>query len=104
MALLLYGGLSAFALIVWFRASGSPNNWRAMLTMLGAVGSFGTSALLWREPSKPVAAAAIVVMLASVGRIGSPDQWTGFSFSLVAITAILLVPVINAFLSARSNA
>ncbi|NOU30855.1 MAG: hypothetical protein HOO96_23405 [Polyangiaceae bacterium] len=103
IALLLFGGLSAFALVVWFRTSAEPLSWKAMLTGVVALGSFGASAMLWTSPKRVAAVLGLVLMLASLARVGAPADWTGYSFVLVAITAVLMMPVVHAALVLRSS-
>jgi hypothetical protein len=45
----------------------------------------------------------IGVMLASLLRIGPPADWTWVSFALVAITFVLLMPLVHAAIVLRDD-
>jgi hypothetical protein len=102
LSLLLFSALTSLALIAWFhRNVGAAWGWKSVLTVACAVLGVTTSALLWRAPSRANAIAGIVVMVASLLRIGPPSAWTWVSFSLVAITTLLLIPLVHAALVLR---
>ena len=42
-------------------------------------------------------------MLASLARIGPPGDWTWVSFALVAVTFVLLMPLVHAAIVLRSD-
>lgn len=96
MALLFFGALTAFALVGWFYRNPFPWNWKSILTVGCAVLAVAISGLVWRAPSRANAALGIVVMLASLARVGPPGDWTWVSFALVAITFVLLMPLVHA--------
>jgi hypothetical protein len=103
IALLFFSALTSLALIAWFhRAADAAWNWKSLLTVLCAIAGVTTSAVLWRSPSRSGAIAGIVVMVVSLLRIGPPSAWTWVSFSLVAITTLLLIPLVHAALVLRS--
>ena len=102
VALLFFSALTTLALIAWFhRAADAAWSWKTVLTLLCALAGVSTSALLWRAPSRNGAVAGIVVMAVSLLRIGPPSAWTWVSFSLVAITTLLLIPLVHAALVLR---
>jgi hypothetical protein len=96
LALLAFGALTALALIGWFQRSDMPWNWKSVLAVGCSVLAVTTSALVWRAPTRMHAMLGIGVMLFSLLRIGPPGDWTWVSFALVAVTFILLMPLVHA--------
>lgn len=103
LALLFFSALTAFALVGWFRAAALPWNWKSVLAVGCAVLAVTTSAVIWRAPSRGHAVLGIVIMLASLARIGAPAEWTWVSFALVAVTFVLLMPLVHAAIVLRSS-
>jgi hypothetical protein len=103
MALLLFGALTALALVAWFQKSPGAWNWKSVLTVASVAGAVATSALVWRMPSRIHAILGIVVMLGSLLRIGPPAEWTWASFALVAVTFVLLMPLVHAAIVLRTD-
>jgi len=103
IALLLFSGLTAFALVGWFHRSDIPWNWKSVLAAGCAVLAVTTSALVWRSPTRGHAVMGIVIMLASLARIGPPADWTWVSFALVAVTFVLLMPLVHAAIVLKSD-
>jgi hypothetical protein len=101
MALLFFGALTALALVGWFRVNPAAWSWKSVLTLGCALLAVTTSALVWRTPSRNYAILGIVVMLASLARIGPPGEWTWVSFALVAVTFVLLMPLVHAAIVLR---
>ncbi len=101
IALLVFSALTAFALVGWFYRSEVPWSWKSVLAIGCAVLAVTTSALVWRTPSRGHAVLGIVIMLASLARIGPPAEWTWVSFALVAITFVLLMPLVHAAIVLR---
>ncbi len=96
MALLFFSALTTFALIGWFKGNPVPWSWKSLLAVGCAVLAVTTSALVWSTPSRAHAVLGIVIMLASLARIGAPAEWTWVSFALVAVTFVLLMPLVHA--------
>jgi len=103
IALLFFGALTALALVGWFQRNETPWNWKSVLAVGCALLAVTTSALVWRTPSRNHAILGIVVMLVSLARIGSPGEWTWVSFALVAVTFVLLMPLVHAAIVLRSD-
>jgi hypothetical protein len=96
IALLAFGGLTSFALVSWFFRSEVAWSWKSVLAAGCAVLAVTTSALVWRAPTRMHAIMGIAVMVFSLLRIGPPGDWTWVSFALVAITFVLLMPLVHA--------
>lgn len=96
LALLAFSALTALALVGWFREADAPWTWKSVLATSCAVLALGGSALLWRVPARGPALLGIGVMLGSLARIGPPAEWTWASFALVAVTFVLLMPLVHA--------
>lgn len=96
MALLSFSSLTGIALMGWFHENDLPWNWKSILAIGCTVLGVATSALVWRTPTRTRAVLGITVMLASLLRIGPPAKWTWVSFALVAVTFVLLMPLVHA--------
>jgi hypothetical protein len=103
LALLFFSALTAFALVLWFQRNPWPWNWKSVLAVGCAALAVTTSALVWRSPSRGHAVLGILIMLASLARIGLPGDWTWVSFALVAVTFVLLMPLVHAAIVLRSD-
>jgi hypothetical protein len=103
MALLLFSALTAFALVGWFKGNPVPWSWKSLLAVGCAALAVTTSALVWSAPSRSHAMFGIFIMIASLARIGPPGDWTWVSFALVAITFVLLMPLVHAAIVLRSD-
>ncbi len=103
LALLFFSALTAFALVGWFRVNPAIWSWKSLLALACALMAVTTSALVWRAPSRGHAILGIVIMLVSLARIGPPGEWTWVSFALVAITFVLLMPLVHAAIVLRGE-
>lgn len=103
LALLFFSALTAFALLGWFKGNAVPWNWKSVLAVGCAVLAVTMSAIVWSAPSRSNAVIGIVVMLASLARIGPPADWTWVSFALVAVTFVLLMPLVHAAIVFRGD-
>ena len=102
IALLTFSALTGFALIGWFARAEVAWSWKSVLAIGCAVLAVTTSALVWRAPTRMHAIMGIGVMLFSLLRIGPPGDWTWVSFALVAVTFVLLMPLVHAAMTLRS--
>jgi hypothetical protein len=100
-ALLLFGALLGVPLSAWLQRASEPMSWKALLTIACMLGSFASSAAVWRAESRLAAIAGLAVMLASIARVGAPADWTGYSFLMIAGTFVLIVPVLHASLTLK---
>jgi len=103
MALLSFSALTGLALVGWFHRSEVLWNWKSVLAIGCAVLAVTTSALVWRAPTRMHAIMGIGVMLFSLLRIGPPGEWTWVSFALVAVTFVLLMPLVHAAIVLRDD-
>ncbi len=101
LSLLAFATLTTLALVAWFSRAEQPWNWKAVVALLSAMLGLTASALVWRAPSRTHAIAGIVVMALSLVRVGPPWDWTWVSFALLSVTALMLVPLVNAALVLR---
>lgn len=58
---------------------------------------------MWSAPSRGRAALGIVITVASLARIGRLVDWTWVSFALVAVTFLLLIPLVHAAIVLRDD-
>ncbi len=103
MALLGFSALTAFALVGWFKGNPVPWSWKSLLAVGCAALAVTTSALVWSSPSRGHAILGIAIMVASLARIGAPADWTWVSFALVAVTFVLLMPLVHAAIVLRDD-
>lgn len=103
LALLFFSALTTLALLGWFKGNPVPWNWKSVLAVGCAVLAVTMSAIVWSAPSRSNAVIGIVVMLVSLARIGPPGDWTWVSFALVAVTFVLLMPLVHAAIVLRSD-
>lgn len=103
MALLAFAALTTVALVGWFHRAPTPWSWKSVLAAGCTILAVTTSALLWRAPSRGHAVMGIFVMLMSLARIGAPSEWTWVSFTLVALTFLLLMPLVHAAIVLRED-
>lgn len=103
ISLLAFSGLTSFALVGWFFQADVALTWKSVLAA-GCMLLGGTmSLLMWRTPTRTHAFMGIGVMVFSLARIGPPSEWTWVSFALVAITFVLLMPVVHAAIVLRDE-
>jgi len=103
IALLLFSALTGLALVGWFHRNDQPWSWKSVLAAGCALLAVTTSALVWKTPTRNHAVLGIIVMLVSLARIGSPAEWTWVSFALVAVTFVLLMPLVHAAIVLRPD-
>ncbi|HVJ93210.1 MAG TPA: hypothetical protein VM580_25590 [Labilithrix sp.] len=103
VALLVFSAFSSVALFGWFSRHETPWNWKSVLAIGCSILAIMSSALLWRSPTRAHALMGIAVMLGSLARIGAPAQWTWVSFALVALTFVLLMPLVHAAIVLRDD-
>jgi hypothetical protein len=101
LALLVFAGCSAVPLAAWLQRAADPFSWKAGVTASAMLGTIWASAIVWRRESRLAAVAGIIMMWASLTRIGPPEQWTAYSFLLIAGTLVLSMPVVHAALALR---
>ena len=95
ISLLVWSAATAVALAAWF-ARGPGLTWKSLVAAVCALFGVVASFMLWKSPTRGNAVLGILVMLASLVRIGGPADWTWVSFALVAVTFVLLMPLVHA--------
>lgn len=103
MALLCFSALTSFAFVGWVHTTGSPWGWKGLLAGSCAALAVVVSALIWWRPSRANVILGIVVMLGSLARVGGPHAWTWVSFALIAVTFLLLMPLVHAAIVLRND-
>lgn len=105
VALLVFSALTTLALAAWFyRAAGDPWGWRTLVALSCDALALGTAALMWRararsgETARAHVLVGIAIMLLSLVRVAG--AWTLASGVLIALTALLLVPLARVLLRA----
>ncbi len=96
LSLLGFSAFTGIALAAWFARAENPLGWKSVVAMVSVAFGVTTAALVWRAPSRNHVFAGIGVMVFSLLRIGSPSDWTWASYALVALTTLLLIPLVHA--------
>ena len=102
LALLAFAGLTALAVIAWFARAADPWSWRAAVAAISAGLALALSALVWREPTRKRLLVGIGVMVVSLLRVGPPWEWSWVSFTLLAVTTLLMIPLVHAAIVFRN--
>lgn len=95
LAMLAQGTLGMIALVAWTRTP-SIVSWRVLVAFVATLAAIAASAALWLAPSRKTAWFGLSVLVFSLLRLGSPDQWTGTSWAVLAVTAVLSLPLLRA--------
>ncbi len=101
VALLTFSVLTALMLVAWFASVDAPWTWKSAIALLSAASSLAAAGLVWRDPSRAHLGLGAATMAFSLLRVGHPMEWTGVTAALVALTALLAVPVVLAYLELR---
>lgn len=102
LSLLAFAALTTLALIAWFTHVTDPWSWKAAVAVFSAMLGVTISALVWRAPSRIYVVAGIMVMVMSLLRIGPPDEWSWVSLTLLAVTTVLMLPLVHAAIVIKS--
>ncbi len=95
ISLVAFSALTALALAAFFKSSESPWRLASFIATVSALGALVTCVLVFRAPSRKTVGAGIGVMLFSLLR-ALPGSWSSSTYALVAITAVLLIPLVHA--------
>lgn len=95
IAMLIHGTLGLFGIAAWVRTP-SIVSWRVLIALLATLASLGLSAALWIAPARKYAVLAVLTLMLALLRLGLPDDWNNVSYGLIAVTAILALPVLRA--------
>lgn len=93
--MLAHATVGMIGLVAWTRTP-SIVSWRLLVAFVATLAAIGASAALWLAPSKKSAGLGLSVLLLSLLRLGMPDSWTGASWAVLALTALLSLPLLRA--------
>ena len=96
IALLLFTVLTVVSLAAWFSSTDQPWGFASFIAVLAALLGAGTTAFMWRQPTRDHAISGLIVMGLSLLRVGAPATWTLTSLALMAMTALLAIPIVRA--------
>jgi len=103
LALLAYSTLTAVALAAYFARTTQAWTYNSVLATVSCVLGVVASAIVWRFPSRLALIAGMAVMLSSLLRVGPFNEWTWVSFTMLAVTTLLLVPLVHALVLLPPN-
>jgi hypothetical protein len=92
-SLVAFTFLTLVTLTAWFGRSPEPWGFASFVALLGALLGIGATVLFWRQPTREYALGGLAALAISLVRVGLPTSWTPTSFVLIAITAVLAVPL-----------
>jgi len=93
IAMLVLAGLTSIGIAAYFAKTPDPWTWRSLVALATIPFSLVCAGLLYRWPTRENAGAALLVVGFSLVRIGLPDEWTTATYVIMAITALVAVPV-----------
>ena len=95
-ALLAFTLLTVLSLVAWFMRADQPWGFASFIAVLTGLLGTGATALLWRQPTREHAMAGLIVMGVSMLRVGLPTEWTWTSVTLLTMTVLLAIPLVQA--------
>jgi hypothetical protein len=95
-ALLGFTLLTVLSLVAWFLRADQPWGFASFIAVLTGLLGSGATALLWRQPTREHALAGLIVMGVSILRVGLPTDWTWTSVTLLTMTVLLAIPLVQA--------
>jgi hypothetical protein len=95
-ALLAFTVLTVLSLVAWFLRADQPWGFASFIAVLTGLLGTGATALLWRQPTREHALAGLIVMGVSILRVGLPTDWTWTSVTLLTMTVLLAIPLVQA--------
>ncbi len=93
VALIAFSALTALALVAWFISAVDPWTWKSLVAIAAVVFALTVAVLLWRAPSRDHAIGGLVVLLASLARVGPPSEWNGNTATLFILTFAAAAPL-----------
>jgi hypothetical protein len=94
-ALAVFTFATLVVLTAWFGRTPQPWGFESFVALIGALLGLGATVLFWRQPTREYALGGLAAMAISLIRVGFPTNWTGSSFVLVVLTALLAVPLVQ---------
>ena len=99
VALLAFSMITFVAFAAWWSRVTEPWTWKSVLALTCAVLAIVASFVVFRFPSKESLAGGIGVMALSLLRVGPIAEWTWASVVIVAVTLLLVMPLLRALQS-----
>lgn len=96
LALGVFAVAMAMALWAYFVRVESPWTWQSFVSTVSLLGAVVAAVLVWQRPERRTAAVGLGVLAFSLLRVGAPDAWQAGTFAVLAMTAILMIPLVHA--------
>lgn len=93
IALIAFAGLTSLALVAWFVSVEDPWTWKSLVAISAVVFSLTVAVLLWRAPTRDHAVGGLIVLAASLARVGAPSEWNGNTATLFILTFAAAAPL-----------
>ncbi|CAN5808372.1 hypothetical protein BH09MYX1_BH09MYX1_06510 [soil metagenome] len=93
IALIAFAALTALALVAWFVSVEDAWTWKSLVAMSGVLFALTVAVLLWRAPTRDHAVGGLVVLAASLARVGAPADWNGNTATLFILTFAAAAPL-----------
>ena len=93
IALIAFAALTALALVAWFLSVPDPWTWKSLVAIASVLFSLVVAVLLWRAPTRDHAVGGLIVLFASLARVGAPSEWNGNTATLFILTFAAAAPL-----------
>lgn len=93
IALLAFAALTALALVAWFVSVPDAWTWKSLVAISSVLFSIVVAILLWRVPNRDHAIGGLIVLGASLVRVGAPSDWNGNTATLFILTFAAAAPL-----------
>ena len=93
IALLAFAALTSLALVAWFVSVPDAWTWKSLVAISSVLFSIVVAVLLWRVPNRDHAIGGLIVLAASLARVGAPSEWNGNTATLFILTFAAAAPL-----------
>ena len=94
VGMVVLAAVTTVGVAAYFTRTTDPWTWRGLVALATIPFALVCAGLLWRNPTRENAGAALLVVAFSLVRVGLPGEWTTATYVLMVITAACAAPVI----------